>query len=473
MSDKEIITPEQEKELKTEKVKVPTEPRKGKNSKLKYAIYILIVVIVTVVAVILSVGNNYKEVFKQLGQANMGWLIIMCGVMLGSILLEAFILFVFARLYSRDYKYHQALAVEQIGVFYSDVTPGATGGQFMEAYTFQKQGLQVSNAVSMLAMYSIVYQLVLSGYGILAFVLKFNFLNEIGGVTLTFGSLGSINISIWALTIIGFLLNIGLALLLFLMSYWKKFHNFIMGPCVGLLDKIHIVKNADKTRENLKVQVENFKIELRRLFSNIPFTILVTIFFILLLTLRFSLPYFAGLALGNQSTHANFFDGVLLSNYHQMVTGIIPIPGAAGVTEYFFLQLFVNTSNPASGFFYMGATAEVGEVVASSSLASAALLLWRTVSFTFPLVVSGFVTAFYRTKGKPAARITDNMPNRQTMIDIIRETLVERENELNMILTTATLSKEAISKRLNVTHKKDEKIVDHTHDNDDFTEIDI
>ena len=140
-----------------------------------------------------------------------------------------------------------------------------------------------------------------------------------------------------------------------------------------------------------------------------------------------------------------------------MVTGLIPIPGAAGITEYFFLQLFVNAV-PENGFFYIYDPAGLEATqLASASLASAALLLWRTVSFTLPLVVSGFVTAFYRTKGKPAARITDNMPNRQTMIDITRETLIQRENELNMMITTASLTKDAISKRLNVTHKKDEK----------------
>ena len=471
MSDKEIITPEIQKQLTEKKNIAPEEPKKDK-SKLKYAIYILIVVIVTIAAVVISLWGKFDEVAHQLANANIGWLLVMCGIMVISILLRAFILFVFARLYSRDYKYHQSLAVEQIGVFYSAVTPGATGGQFMEIYTFQKQGLQVSNAVSMLAMYSIIYQLVLSVYGIVAFVLKFNFLNEIGYINLNLG-FADLRLSIWALTIIGFLLNIGLALLLFLMSYWKKFHNFIMGPCVGLLEKLHIVKNVDKTRENLKVQVENFKIELRRLFSNIPFTILVTVLFTIFLTLRFCLPYYAGLSLGNQSINANFWDSVLLSNYHQMVTGLIPIPGAAGVSEYFFLQLFVNYSDPSKGFFYMVGTGGVDTLTESASLASAALLLWRTVSFTFPLVVSGFVTAFYRTKGKPAAHITDNMPNRQTMIDLTRETLVERETELNLILHTNTLTKDAISKRLNVTHKKDEKIVDHSHDDDDFTEIDI
>ena len=133
------------------------EPKK-KSGVLKYTIYIAIVIVVTVAAILISMWGKFGEVFDLLKNANFTWLLITLLIMFLIAVLRAFILFVFARLYSRDYKYHQALAVHEIGVFYSAVTPGASGGQVMEAYTFQKQGLPVSNAVSMLAMYSIIYQ---------------------------------------------------------------------------------------------------------------------------------------------------------------------------------------------------------------------------------------------------------------------------------------------------------------------------
>ena len=125
------------------------------------------------------------------------------------------------------------------------------------------------------------------------------------------------------------------------MGYWRGFHHFVMGPCINLLHKLRIVKNPDKQRENLRIQVENFKIELRRLLTNIPFLILVVVLVFAAMTIKFSVPYFIGLALGNQSQVATFWDSVFLCNYHQMVTGLIPIPGAAGVSEYFFAKLFV------------------------------------------------------------------------------------------------------------------------------------
>jgi len=447
------------------------EEQKKKSGVLKYTIYIIMVIVITIAAILISMWGKFDTVFSLIGGANFTWLLVSLLVMFITILIRALILFVFARLYSRDYYFHQALAVESIGTFYSAVTPGASGGQVMEAYTFQKQGLPVSNAVSMLAMYSIVFQIVLTVYGIVSFIVKFDFLNQIGYISIDIGAL-KLNISIWVLTIIGFLLNVSVILLVFLMAYWKAFHNFIMGPIISLGYKLHIVRNADQTRDDLRVQIENFKIELRRLFTNGPFTILVTVLFTIMLFVRCTLPYFVGLALHNESTYANIWDSVFLSNYHQMVTGLIPLPGSAGISEYFFIELFVNANEPELGFYYIsGADA----AAASSALGSAALLIWRTISFTLPLLVAGFVTAFYRTRGKHSMRFNDRevYENRKTMVEMRRETMLERQTMLDDMIHTSNLNREVIRKKINVFHKKEDRIRDPMRDNDETREIDI
>ena len=229
----------------------------------------------------------------------------------------------------------------------------------------------------------------------------------------------------------------------------------MMGPVVSLLAKIRLVRNPDKTRERMRVSVENFKIEFRRLWSNIPFTILVTVLFIIFFILKFSMPFFAGKALGNQgsgkSWETGFWDSVFLCNYHQMVTGLIPIPGSAGVSEYFFTQLFVDTSNPTSGFYYL--TNAAGDNL-SMQLCSSALLLWRTTTFTLPLIFAGFVTAFYRATPRHIENEPGVAPSRETFIEVQRQTLLERERTLNETLTTNQLSRKAIMERLKQVSKK-------------------
>lgn len=426
---------------------------KKDRSRLKYLINIIVVSIVTVVALIISLSSNVNEIFSMLAGADWARLALMLGVMFISVLVRALIGFFFARLYTRDYHFHQALAVEEIGVFYSAVTPGATGGEIMEAYMYKKQGIKISNAVSMMAMCSIIYQVVLIVYGIVSFILKYNVLMDIQFVTITLGAV-ELKLSIWLLTIIGFVLNLSVILIVFLMSYWRGFHNFIMGPCVRLGYKLHIVHDVDKTRENLKVQVENFKIELRRLLLNFRFTILIAVLFFVFLTLRFSLPYFAGLALHNESTYANFWDAVLLSNYHQMVTGLIPIPGSAGISEYFFGQLFINASNPELGFYYISASTTAEALTKSNALCMAALLLWRTVSFTLPLLIAGIVTAFYRVRPVDIEKDNKEIPSRQTYLHTVSETLFNRQEEVDELVHTNVLTREAIMKKLKLDRMK-------------------
>lgn len=449
--------------------------KKKRNNAIKYVAYLLFVLIVTAAAVVITLYQDFNEIMHQLMTCDWKWLVVVLGLMLLVTFIRAFILFCFARLYTRDYHIHRAIAVDQIGQFYNAVTPGASGGQVMQAYTLKKQGIAISSAVSMLAMYSIVYQTVLIIFGLLSFVIKYDAINSIGSIRFQIAD-WSFSIPIWPLTIIGFLLNVGVIGIVLLMGYWKQFHYFVMGPIIGLLHKIRIIKYPDKTRESLRVQVENFKIEMRRLFANIPFTLLIATCFALYITIKFSIPYFIGLALGNESSCANFWDSVFLNNYHQMVTGLIPIPGSAGVSEYFFARLFVSSGATASNSFYFSSgTAEdilasfqagsstmvnykmedainLANSNASSAFASAALLIWRSMTFTIPIILGGFITAFYRAS--PRNEDAPISADRKTFVSLQSETMVARTEDMEAMLQTSRLKREDIMARLNPSKKK-------------------
>ena len=328
----------------------------------------------------------------------------------------------------------------------------------MQAYTYKKQGMAVSSAVSILAMYSIVYQVILIIFGLISFIIKYDFITALGYVKITLNENSPINIPIWPLTIVGFLLNVGVIAIVFLMGYWHGFHNFIMGPVTSLLAKMKIVKNPDKTRENLRIQVENFKIEFRRLSTNIPFLLLVVASFTAYMILKFCIPYFVGLALGNQSSAGGFWDCIFLSNYHQMVTGLIPIPGSAGVSEFVFYNLFMNESDLASGFFcvFEDAARTIPNPEATRTLCRSSLLIWRSSTFVIPILIGGFVAAFYRCSPKDEVH-TGDMPNRQTFYSLQQETYVQRYEEVESLVETSRLSRKAILEKLTPKKKKRKK----------------
>ena len=450
---------ELEKKVQEHEEMVENGKAKNKKSTIKYVLNISLVLIATGLAIFFAIKDDAREIGHYLSTADGLFLLIILAVMAGCILVRSFILFCFAHLFTRKYHFHQAIAVDQSGQFYNAITPGASGGQIMQAYTYKKQGVQISSAVSILAMYSIVYQVVLIVFGTISFIIKYDFIISIGYIQ-TGIKINEVpmNIPIWPVTIVGFLLNVGVLFIVFLMGYWHGFHNFVMGPVVTLLHKIKIVKDPDKTRENLRIQVENFKIEFRRLSTNIPFLILVVVSFTAYIILKFSIPFFVGKALHNESTNAGFWDCIFLSNYHQMITGLIPIPGSAGVSEFVFYNLFLNEAHPEKGFFFMSALSEfaVGaatDVDASRTLCRASLLVWRSSTFVIPILIGGLVSAFYRSAPKNEAHLGD-IPNRQTFVSLQKETYVQRYEEVASLVETSRLSREAILEKLNPRKRK-------------------
>ena len=434
--------------------------KKSKKSVVKYILNISLVLIVTVVSIILAIWGKTETIWQNFTSADPMWIGVIVGVMFGIVLIRSFVLFCFAHLYTKKYYLHQAIACDQVGVFYNAVTPGASGGQIMQAYTYKKQGLHISSAVSALAMYSIVFQIVLIIYGLLAFIIKYDLIMSIQYITIKIDVL-TINIPILLLTIVGFLLNISVILIVLLMSYWRGFHNFVMGPVIALGAKLRIVKNPNKSRENLRIQVENFKIEFKRLWTNIPFFILVAVLFSIYMTLKFSIPYFCGLALGNEHTGIEYFwDSVFLGNYHQMITGLIPIPGSAGISEYVFTKLFFNERHPEMGFYFVEVLTR-GEkyayTKASEALTVSALLLWRSITFILPIVFAGITTAFYRASPHDEVRKRGDIPNRQTFVALQNETYVMRKEEVDALVETATLSRQAILNKLRGLNKDKNK----------------
>lgn len=475
---------ELEKKVQEKEEQISSGKTQDKKSTWKYILNISLVLIATGLAIFFAIKDDAHEIWHYLSTAKISYLLVVLGLMAGCILVRSFILFAFAHLFTRKYHFHQAIAVDQIGVFYNAITPGASGGQIMQAYTYKKQGVQVSSAVSILAMYSIVYQAILIVFGVASFIAKHEFIISMQSIPTGIKIQDvPVDLPIWPLTIIGFLLNVGVIFIVFLMGYWHTFHNFVMGPVVTLLNKIRIIKNPDKTRENLRIQVENFKIEFRRLSTNIPFLLLVIVSFCAYMVIKFSIPYFVGKALGNESPDASFWDCIFLSNYHQMITGLVPIPGSAGVSEFVFYNLFMNekavAKGIASGFFvlYVDGVPDVG---ATRALCRASLLVWRSSTFVIPILIGGLVTAFYRSSPKNEVHVSGDLPNRQTFYNLQKETYVQRYEEVSSLMETSRLSREAILEKLkpkkrtdNKKQKKKKKDYPANLEKQDYDEIEV
>ena len=344
-------------------------------------IYFVIVIGLTALAFYLTVGNKVNQVFETLSSTNLWYIFAIIGILLACILARSIALFALTRIFDKKYLFHRAISVDQIGSLYRMITPAGLGGHVGETVVYKKQGIRISNALSILAMYSIVYQVVLIIYGAITIIIKRDLVNQIAYL-----NINGTYVSLWLLIAIGFAFNIVTIGFILLLSYWEPFYKFIKGPIYSLLAKFRLIKDLDTSRAHLDESKDNFRNNLKTLLKHVPTLLVSMLMFIIYITLSYSVPYIVGLSLGNASEYANFWDSVLLSNFHQMVTCIIPLPGSSGISELFFYSLFYPSNGPK---FY-----------STDEIARASLLLWRSLVYIIPLLISLIYTLVYRLRKK-------------------------------------------------------------------------
>lgn len=351
---------------------------------IRYVIYLILVLGLTLLAYILTIGNKSSSILQILRNADVLFIFIILLIVIACILFRSLAIFFLTRIYAKKYPFYRAIAIDQIGTLYRMITPAGVGGHVSELIFYRKQNISISNALSVLVMYSIVYQVVLIIFNIITLIVKGPLIGEIGAISITFSISGPLNIPLWLLVSIGFVINLSVIGFIFLLSYWNGFYNFIHGPIAKLLNKIHIVKNLESFQIRLDASRDNFRNNLKALFKHVPTLIMTALCFVIYIMLSYSVPYFCGLALNSQSSNANFIDSIFLSNFHQMITCIIPLPGNALTSELFFLKLFYPTNGPK---FYQ-----------SEEIARTALLLWRSLMFIIPLFISCLYALIYRPR---------------------------------------------------------------------------
>ena len=154
-----------------------SESKELRNQIIRYVIYLVIVLGLTALSFYLTIGNNAGKITDTLKNANIGWVVAILGVVICCFLLRSIVVFALTRTYVKKYMFHRAFAIDQIGTLYRLVTPAGVGSHFMELYTYKKQGIPISSAVSALAMNSIIHQILLILFGAVSFIVKYDFID--------------------------------------------------------------------------------------------------------------------------------------------------------------------------------------------------------------------------------------------------------------------------------------------------------
>lgn len=318
----------------------------------------LFIIVVVVTFKLLFLNTNFKDIIDTVSQVNLGYIAIGIVAMMVVVLCEAINIKRSLLIFKEETTLLQCIQYSFAGIFFSSVTPAASGGQPMQIYFMHKKKINVSNAMLALLLCLATYQFVTVSMAIVSLIVKFNFFK---------GALGKLNVLLY----LGIILNIILLLLLLVAIFSKKIIFQAVTLVVKILEYINLEK-ALRFKEKALIEIEKYKKGAESIKHDKTF-MLKTIFITLIqISALHSIPFWVYKAFGMSTGHLIQFIAIQSALY---ITGAaLPLPGAVGVGEGGFL-VFFKSLFPAH-------------------ILGSAMLLSRGISFYLMILISGIGVLF-------------------------------------------------------------------------------
>lgn len=329
----------------------------------QYLWNILLIISITCIAMYFSLKDNFQEIMDAIARMNPGMLVlVLCwGLLFTAVWGISYQ--ILARRYVKKYSLKQGIIVSFVGTFFSGITPSSTGGQFGQLYVLKKQGVDYSDAASLLWADFIIYQTTMMIYVTILFALRFQHYA---------------NLSTWFwIVFAGYLVNLAVVVGLYTIALFPKFYIRIATWGVGLLGRMHILKHPEQTLANAEAQMTNFTREIKKLSQDWKVIIQCMIVNFLRLTLYFSLPFIIANGLSIHLPISKLIDCLTLSSFVTMANSFIPLPGAAGGTEFVFSLLYSRMLG---------------------SLTGAVMLLWRMSTYYIPVIAGALIFLIFKNR---------------------------------------------------------------------------
>lgn len=318
----------------------------------------IILVLITLLILFLVLKDDFNNIVHELVNANFLFIILAFICLLLVFVFDGLAYYKIIKSYDKNYSFIKVLRMLIITKFFNGITPFSTGGQPMQVYMLKKDGFRLTKASNIIIQNFIIYQAALVLYGLIAMAInaKFNYFK---------------NITILKdLIILGFLINTGVMIGLFIISFSNKFNHFIVNKSINILSKLKLVKDKETTLNKWNERVDDFHEGATFLKNNKLLCLESFIYNLLSLTAIYVMPYFVIMALGNVND-VTPLKSIVSSAYILIIGSFVPIPGASGGIEYGYLQFF--------GSFIKG------------GILKASLLIWRFISYYFPMIIGAIV----------------------------------------------------------------------------------
>lgn len=308
--------------------------------------------VATILVLYFSMKNDYKTVIDTIINIDKKYLLIGFFLLFSYWFFKSIVMWIMAKNYNEKYRFRNAARMILETNFFHAITPFATGGQPYEVYSLKKSGLKITDSTNVSVQAFITYQIALVLLGVIAIISNY------------FLDLYPDNNLLSKLVTVGFIVNFLVTIMLFVLTFTKKISKKIVTLILRLLDKVRLLKNKEKTKENFERYLKEFHEGAKKVFANKFQFIGCTFLQFISLTSLYLIPF--ALFYGTD-IYINPLIVIATSAYVMLIGSFVPIPGGTGGLEYGFVIFFTNITN--------------GKIV------TAIMLLWRFITYYFGMIL--------------------------------------------------------------------------------------
>lgn len=322
-----------------------------------------------------SKSFSIKTFYNDINNAHTGWIILAVVCMIGFIVFEALALKCIIKGITGKSNFLQSFLYSSSDIYFSAITPSATGGQPASAFFMMKDGIPGPIVTVSLIINLIMYTLALVTIGIVTVIIRPTIIGNFSFVS---------RIIILA----GLLVLIGLAILFFLLLMKERIVYSMADKAIRLAGKLHLIRHVDRKLDKLHKTMSDYHETVRIAHGKIDMLIKAFVFNLLQRLSIMSVSVIVFIATGGAFSQA--IDVWSIQSFTTIGSNCVPIPGAMGVADYLMIDGFSSLPEIASP--------------ANLELFSRSLSFYSLIIFSAIITLAGYLDQRRRLKNKKKAR---------------------------------------------------------------------
>lgn len=282
---------------------------------------LLFLILIFITFFIIFKDQNPNEILKILKGTDSKFVLIAVGLMLIYFGLETINIGRTLKTLGEKSNFLRNYRYTLIGFFFSSITPAASGGQPMEIYYMSRDGINVANSTLALLVNLTSMQIATISIGLISLIFNYQYMNT----------------ALIIFFVIGILLNSSALALLLISICSKRATNAIIRFAIKVM-KFFKIKNMDKKQEWIENELSKYQANAKYVKTHklLIFKTLITTYIQFLV--YYSVPYFIYRSFGYNKS--NIFEVLSMQAVLFATVSGIPSPGAVGVSEGGFMELF-------------------------------------------------------------------------------------------------------------------------------------